>query len=112
MPKRGCPCALLWQGGTDEQGKERKAAAVDAGALSVLVNAMRFHEKDPGVMQWGARALSNITFGSNEWRTLAKESGARCAAAAPKQRAERERDPATCSVAPCAAAPPPPTPPS
>lgn len=64
-------------GGTDESGRERKAAAVDAGALGVIVNAMRFHSKESGVQEWGARALSNITFGNNEWREKARQAGAR-----------------------------------
>jgi hypothetical protein len=63
--------------GTDELGKQRKESAVDAGGLGVIVNAMRFHEKEKGVHQWGSRALSNITYGNNEWRTLARQAGAR-----------------------------------
>lgn len=60
-----------------EEGKARKEAAVDAGALGVIVNAMRFFAKEQGVQQWGARALSNITYGSNEWREKARQAGAR-----------------------------------
>ena len=65
------------EGGTDAHGVERKQAAVDAGALSVLVNALRFHAKVNGVQEWGTRALSNITFGNSEWREMAKAAGSK-----------------------------------
>ena len=65
------------ESGTDEDGRARKESAVDAGALGVLVNAMRFHAKESGVQEWGARALSNITFGNAEWRESARQAGAR-----------------------------------
>ena len=64
-------------GGTDEDGKSRKEAAVDAGALPTIVNAMRFYAKEEGVQTWGSRALSNITYGNDAWRTLARQAGAR-----------------------------------
>ena len=48
-----------------EEGKARKEAAVDAGALGVIVNAALLRQ-GAGVQQWGARALSNITYGSSE----------------------------------------------
>jgi hypothetical protein len=60
-----------------EDGKARKEAAVDAGALGIVVNAMRFFTKEEGVQQWGARALSNITYGNSEWREKARQAGAR-----------------------------------
>ena len=60
-----------------EDGKARKEAAVDGGALGVIVNAMRFHGKEEGVMIWGSRALSNITFGNASWREQARQAGAR-----------------------------------
>lgn len=64
-------------GGTDDEGKQRKEAAVDAGALSTIVNAMRFYAKEDGVQQWGSRALSNITYGNPAWRDEARKAGAR-----------------------------------
>ena len=60
-----------------EEGKARKEAAADAGALPVIINAMRFYGKEPGIQEWGARALSNITFGSTPWREQARLAGAR-----------------------------------
>ena len=65
------------ESGTDTLGKQRKTAAVDAGALEVIVVAMRFHSAESGVQEWGARALSNITYGCSEWRDRAKAAGAR-----------------------------------
>jgi len=61
----------------DEQGRERKESAVEAGALGVIVNAMRFFAKEKGIQTWGSRALSNITFGVQKWREMAREAGAR-----------------------------------
>ena len=75
-----CTARRWWSrswGGRHPRGKARKEAAVDAGALGVIVNAMRFFAKEEGVQQWGARALSNITYGSNEWREKARQAGAR-----------------------------------
>ena len=58
-------------------GKTRKEAAVDAGALETVANAMRFYAKEEGIIQWGSRALSNITFGNSAWREQARKAGAK-----------------------------------
>ena len=46
-------------------------------AIGVVVNAMRFFAKEAGILEWGSRALSNITFGNAAWREEAKAAGAR-----------------------------------
>lgn len=59
------------------EGQARKQAAADAGALAALVNAMKSHSEVEGVTQWGARALSIITFESGPLREAAKKAGAK-----------------------------------
>jgi len=59
------------------EGVARKQAAVAAGALTALVRAMNTHAAVPGVMQWGARALSIITYESVPLRNEARKAGAK-----------------------------------
>jgi hypothetical protein len=60
-----------------QEGAMRKQAAADAGALGALVAAMKTHASAPGVTEWGARALSIVTFESAPLRQLAKAAGAK-----------------------------------
>jgi len=59
------------------EGQQRKACAADAGALEALIAAMRAHENNPGIQEWGARALSIITYESTPLRERAKGAGAK-----------------------------------
>ena len=53
------------------------AAAADAGGLEALVAALKGHEGNPGIQEWGARALSIITYESAPLRERAKQAGAK-----------------------------------
>ena len=60
-----------------EEGATRKQAAADAGALEGIVAAMRRHEDNKGIQDWGSRALSIITYESTPLRERAKTAGAK-----------------------------------
>lgn len=60
-----------------EEGATRKASASEHGALEALIAAMKAHEGSKGIMDWGSRALSIITFESSALRERAKKGGAK-----------------------------------
>ena len=60
-----------------QDGVARKQAAADCGALGALVKALRTHSGEAGVQNWGARALSIITYESTPLREQAKAAGAK-----------------------------------
>ena len=51
--------------GTDAAGLARKQAAVDAGALTAVVDGMRSHVASAKVQQYGSLALANICHGTD-----------------------------------------------
>lgn len=63
--------------GVDEASLARKQRAVKAGALEAVVAAMQAHVSDPRVQEFGARAISNVTFRSEELKKTGTRSVAR-----------------------------------
>ena len=51
--------------GTDAAALGRKQRAFAAGALAAVVEAMEVHEGRVAVLQWGCRALLNLSYGSD-----------------------------------------------
>ena len=80
-PKEGAPelAPIDEQMRLREEGAARKAAAAEAGALEALVAAMQKHSDNAFLQEWGARALSIITYESNPLRERAKAAGAKMA---------------------------------
>jgi len=60
-----------------DEGNTRKQCAADHGALEALVAAMKTHDANKGIGEWGSRALSIITFESPPLRERAKKAGAK-----------------------------------
>ena len=60
-----------------EQGLTRKRLVADEGGLGVLVAAMKEHPSHAGVLEWGARALSIVTYEMPPLREAALAAGAR-----------------------------------
>ena len=60
VQKNGSGALATICSGTDAAALARKQAAVDAGALSVVVSGMRAHEADAGVQERGSCALGRV----------------------------------------------------
>lgn len=56
--------------------RARKQRAVELGALEAIVKAMGRHPSSWRVQEYGARAIANITFRSDDFRSKAIEAGA------------------------------------
>jgi len=64
-------------GGEFEKGLERKRLVAEEGGIGALVAAMKEHSRHSGVQEWGARALSIITYEMPSLREAALAAGAR-----------------------------------
>jgi len=58
-------CGILW---ALAAGRERRAALVDAGAILLILNSIRNHPTEPGVIERAAGALRSLA-GSSDAKT-------------------------------------------